>query len=160
MRAGPSASGRLAAWIAVGLLGGLHFLFRPVLTTWWIAPDLLAASLLLGTLHLRAGQAAVLGFALGALEGWMALAGAAPLSVIFAVAGYAGVRAWDLFFADVRFFLPLYLMIGAWALTVASAWLTSATMGTEFVLLRAGGSALLTAVICLPLERLVPSAYR
>lgn len=160
MRGRASASGWAAVWLAVGLLGCLHFLFRPILTSWWIAPDLLAASLLVGTLHLRAGQAAVLGFALGALEGWMALAGAAPLSVFFSVAGYVGVRAWDLFFADVRFFLPLYLMMGAWSLTVASAWLTSATMGTEFLLFRAGGSALLTAVVCLPLERLVPSAYR
>jgi hypothetical protein len=160
VKGGASAPGRVAAWLAVGLLACLHFLLRPILTSWWIAPDLLVASLLVGTLHLRAGRAAVLGFSLGALEGWMALAGAAPLSVLFAVAGYVGVRAWDLFFADVGFFLPLYLLTGAWALTMASAWLTSATMGADFVLLRAGGSALLTAVICLPLERLVPSAYR
>lgn len=160
MRPAGNGSGQVGVWIAIVILACLHLLLRPLLVSWWVAPDLLAASLLVGTLHLRAGRAAVLGFVLGALEGWMALSGAAPLAVVFAVGGFVGVRAWDLFFADVSFFLPVYLVVGAWTLTVATALLTSTTTGPDFLLLRSGASALLTAVVCLPVERSVPSAHR
>lgn len=160
MRPGGEDAGQPGVWIAVVLLACLHFLLRPLLVSWWAAPDLLAASLLIGTLHVRAGQVAVLGFVLGALEGWMALSGAAPLGAAFAAAGFVGVRAWDLFFADVRFFLPVYLLVGAWTLTVATALLTSTPPGADFLLLRSGASALLTTAVCLPVERVVPSAHR
>lgn len=160
MKPAEAGARQTGVWIAVVALACLHFLLRPVLTEWWAAPDLLAASLLVGTLHLRAAEASVLGFVLGALEGWMALSGAAPLAVVFAVAGFVGVRAWYLFFADVRFFLPLYLFVSAWILTAATAWLTSTATGAGFLLFRAGASALLTAAVCLPLERVVPSVHR
>lgn len=129
------------------MLALVHFALRPTLTSWWLGPDLLAGALLLSALHLRAGTAAVVGFALGLLEASMALTDPAPLAAVYAVAGYLGVRSWDLLFADVRVFLPTFFVLGAWMLIVVKQWLTVDDMTWYFMGVPAAVAALLTAAI-------------
>lgn len=130
---------------AVGLLAALHFLLRPWLG-WWGAPDLAVAALLAAALHLRPGGAAALGFALGLLEGAMAVAGIGPLAAAYAAVGYAAARSWSLVFADVRLFLPLYMVLGGFVLIVVEQWVVYGDLVWGFILVRAPVAALLTAV--------------
>lgn len=146
--------GMLLAGVVGGLLV-LHFLLRPLFTGWPVSPDLLAGALLLATLRLRAGHAAALGFSLGLLEGAMALSGVGWLAVSYGLAAYAAVRSWELVFTDERSFLPVYLLAGVWLLDVLTVALTGGGLGWGFVLLRAPAEAVLTAVVCVPLGRLV-----
>lgn len=137
----------------------LHFLLRPLLVDWSVGPDLLAGGLLLAALELRAGVAAVIGFAVGVLEAAMAGSGLGTLAIVYAVAGYAGARSWDLMFADARLFLPVYLTLGCWVLQLAPAGFASASGLTwGLALVRGPASALLTAALCWPLARAAAGA--
>lgn len=139
--------GRAAGLVGAVVLALVHFALRPTLTSWWLGPDLLAGALLLSALHLRAGTAAVVGFALGVLEAAMALTDPAPLAAVYAIAGYLGVRSWDLLFADVRVFLPTFFVLGAWVLIVVKQWLMVDGMTLYFIGVPAAVAALLTAAI-------------
>ena len=123
----------------------LHFSLRPLFMEWPVAPDLLTAAVLLGSLSLRAGNAALLGFMLGLLEEAIALAGGWT-ALLYTVAGFAGARFRDVIFADVRFFVPLYLFLGTWLIHVAIAVLT-ASLDVTTGLVIAPADALLTAAI-------------
>lgn len=141
--------------VAVLVLIGAHFLTRPVLVDWPVSPDLLAGGLLLGALRLRAGYAAVLGFALGLLEGAVMVSGTGYLAAVYAVVAYGAVRSWELFFTDARLLVPVYLMVGTWALAVASAAVAGAGPSWGYALLEAPASGLLTALLCAPIYRLL-----
>ncbi len=139
--------GRAAGLFGAVVLALVHFALRPTLTSWWLGPDLLAGALLLSALHLRAGSAAAVGFAFGVLEAAMALTDPAPLAAVYAIAGYLGVRSWDLLFADVRVFLPTFFVTGSWVLIVVKQWLMVDDMTWYFMGVPAAVAALLTAAI-------------
>ncbi len=136
----------------------LHFSLRPLFMEWPVAPDLLTAAVLLGSLSLRAGNAALLGFMLGLLEEAIALAGGWTV-LLYTVAGFAGARFRDVIFADVRFFVPLYLFLGTWLIHVAIAVLT-ASLDVATGLVIAPADALLTAAIGGLAERQLSSTSR
>lgn len=138
----------LAPMLVIGGLIALHFLFRPLLVQSSLAPDLLAGALLLAALRLRAGHVAALGFVLGLLEGAMAVMGIGALAVIYTLGGYAGARSWDLFFADVRLFLPVYLLLGTWALQLAVSSFVGPEADWRLILIDSPVSAALTAIVC------------
>lgn len=135
------------ALVGAALLAVLHFLFRPYLLSWWAGPDLAAGALLVAALRLQAGRAATVGFALGLLEGAMALGGLGPLAVSYALVGYGAARSWGVMFADVRLFLPAYLFTGGWMLIVLNQWIITGDLTWSFTLLRAPVAALLTAIV-------------
>ena len=144
----------LALAVAV-LLALVHFVLRPhLLEPWWV-PDLLAAAVLVLALHLRAGQAAGSAIAFGLLEGAMALEGLGVLAGGYALVAYAGARMWDLFYADARVFLPVYLFVGGWILLLVNAWTTMGDLTWSFSLLRAPVAALATALVAGGAEGLV-----
>lgn len=132
-----------------------HFLLRPYLLEPWWMPDLLAAAVLVGALHLRAGRAAAVGFALGLLEGAMALDGMGLLAAGYAAVAYAGARMWDLFYSDARLFLPVYLVLGGWALLLVNTWATMGNLTWSFSVLRAPLAALTTALVAAGAEGVV-----
>lgn len=144
-------------WALAGalVLALAHFFFRPYLVRAWWSPDLLAAAVLVAALHLRAGRAALVGFVLGLLEGAMALEGLGILAAGYAALAYAGARMWDLFYADARLFLPVYLLLGAWALLLVNAWTSMGGLTWSFSLLRAPVAALTTAVAAGAVEGLL-----
>ncbi len=122
----------------------LHFALRPLFVSLPIAPDLLTAAVLLGALSMRAGSAAILGFSLGMLEDAMALAGGWT-ALVYTLVAYVGARFRDVIFADLRFFVPLYLFLATWLIHVAIAALTSSLDVTTGLTI-APADAALTAV--------------
>lgn len=142
-----SPGGRAAGLAGAILLALVHFLLRPTVTSWWMGPDLLAGALLLAALHVRAGSAAAVGFLLGVLEASMTLTDPAPLAAVYAVAGYLGVRSWELLFADVRIFLPTFFVLGSWVLIVVKQWIIVDDMTWYFMGVPAAVAAVLTAAV-------------
>lgn len=153
MTEGRRSGAGLAA--AVLVLVCAHFLARPLLVDWPASPDLLAGGLLLGALRLRAGHASALGFVLGLVEGAAMASGTGYLAAVYALVAYGAVRSWELFFADARLLVPLYLLVGTWVLGLGSAAVTASALDWSYALLQAPASGLLTAVICSPIHRLV-----
>lgn len=145
------------AVVATGVLAVLHFLLQPLLASWWGSPHLVAGAVLVAALGLRPGWTAATGFALGALEEAMVLSTVGPLGVVYAVGGFLAGRSWDLFFADSRLFLPVYLFAGAWALIAAGVLVGPDDATWSFVALEAPVSALTTALACLPAGRALAS---
>lgn len=141
--------------VLVVLLILLHFAFRPVLISWTYGPDLLAGALLLGALHLRAGPAAGLGFALGLLEASMALTGMGAIPVVYTLAGYGAARSRDLLYSDSPRFVPTFLFLGVWAIHMATAFTTGQTTDVWFGLVVAPVSSLATALVCWLADRAV-----
>ena len=147
------------AWSGFGIvvLLVLHFLFRPLFVSLPVAPNLLVGALLLATLHLRAGYAALLGFGLGILESAMALEGMGWYALALTVIGYVGARSRDLLFADARFYVFGYLFVGTWVAEIVLLLLATSPAGP--VRLLAGGAvdALLTAIVCGGVESVTAS---
>jgi hypothetical protein len=65
---------------------------------------------------------------------------------LYTVAGFAGARFRDVIFADVRFFVPLYLFLATWLIHVVIAVLT-ASLDVTTGLVIAPADALLTAAV-------------
>lgn len=155
---GRAAAVRHAA--VVTLLLVLHFLFRPVLTSWTVAPDLLTGAVLLGGLRLRAGAAAGLGFAAGLFEGSIALSGTGRIALVYTVLGYVTSRWRELFFGDVPLFVFAYLFVGCWVTRVVLSATADFTIGWKYAFLEAPAASVLTAVICGVADRALASTAR
>lgn len=138
---------RATGLVGAGLLALIHFLAHPLLASWWTSPDLLAGALLLAALELGAGSAAALGFVFGLLEGGLTLTDPAPLAALYTVTGYLGVRCWELLFADVRIFLPTFLVVGSWMLIVVKQWIMTGDLTLYFMGVPAVVAALLTGLV-------------
>lgn len=150
----------LLSGLAVTGLVLLHFLFRPTLAGSVLAPDLLVGGLLLAALRLGAGNAAILGFVLGVLDGAMALGNPGKYALILLFVAFVAARSRDLLFADARFFVAVYLFAGTW---LARAALTLFGTTTPDIV-AAMGSALITAsvttVVCFTVDSITSSAVR
>ncbi len=131
----------------VVLLVLAHFTFRPLFRDIPIRPDLLVGGLLLATLRLSAGHAAVLGFTLGLLESAIGLEGVGSLSVVYALIGFLAARSRDLLYADAARFAYTYVFIGTWVAQVGTALALQVVPGVSLVLF-ALGTAAATAVVC------------
>lgn len=131
----------------VVLLVLAHFTFRPLFRDIPIRPDLLVGGLLLATLRLSAGHAAVLGFTLGLLESAIGLEGVGSLSVVYALIGFLAARSRDLLYADAARFAYTYVFIGTWVAQVGTALALQVVPGVSFVLF-ALVTAAVTAVVC------------
>ncbi|MCG8467358.1 MAG: hypothetical protein MJB57_04005 [Gemmatimonadetes bacterium] len=139
----------------IGALLLLHFGFHPMWTRWTVGPDLLAGGVLLGSLLLRAGQAAILGFVLGLLEASMALGPLGPTMLVLATAGFAGAWLRDIFYSDSGRFVPIFLFLGVWILQIVLTSIAGNPVPSSLVLLWGPGSAALTTLVCWALERFV-----
>ncbi|TFG64201.1 MAG: hypothetical protein E4H28_05460 [Gemmatimonadales bacterium] len=148
------------ATFGVTVLLLIHFLFRPSLTSFIAAPDLLVGGLLLASLRLRAGHAAALGFGLGVLDAAMALENPGTNALVLLTIAFTAARSRDLLFADARFFVVVYLLAGTWLARTALALMGTTNPG----ILGALGSALITAVVttivCASVDSLTSSALR
>lgn len=147
------------AWSLAGVVAllVLHFLLRPLLVQLPVAPNLLIGALLLATLRLRAGHAAVLGFGLGILEASMALEGMGSYALALTVVGYLGARSRDVLFADARFYVVAYLFVGTWLAEIVLLLLGTTSPGPLRLVVGSGVNALLTAAVCGGVEALTAS---
>lgn len=151
---------RLMSTLAISSLLLLHFLLRPRLMDFSLAPDLLVGGLLLASLRLRAGHAAALGFTLGVLDAAMALENLGIYGLVLLAVAFAAARSRDLLFADARFFVAIYLFVGTWLTDATLALLGTGDPGIPVAV----GSALLTAAsttaVCVVVDSLTASALR
>lgn len=137
--------------VAFGIVAGLlliHFTFHRFAVGWPGAPNLLVGALLLASLRLRAGSAAMLGFLLGILEAGMAIDGMGTISLVLAIVAYLAARSRDLLFADARYFTVVYLFVGTWTAEVGLMLAMPGDPGWLAGLVEAPVSALGTAVVC------------
>lgn len=142
-------------WVVIVLLLLLHFGLHPLWSGWPAGPHLLAGGVLLGSLLLRWGQAAVLGFALGLLEASMGLGPLGPTMLLLALAGFVGAWLRDVFYSDSGRFVPTFLFVGVWILEVILALAVGAEASVQTLLIYAPISAALTAIACWVLHRFV-----
>ncbi|MEN8145035.1 MAG: hypothetical protein ABFS14_08810 [Gemmatimonadota bacterium] len=133
--------------VLVALLLLAHFTFRPLLRDLPVAPDLLVGGLLLATLRLSAGHAALLGFTLGLLDSAIGMEGVGALSIVYSLLGFLAARSRDLLYADAARFPYTYIFIGTWVAQVGTALALQVVPGVSFLLV-AVGTAILTAVVC------------
>lgn len=139
-----------ARWngVAVVALVVAHFLFRPLWVALPVGPDLLVGALLVATLRLRAGHAALLGFVLGLLESGMALEGLGSYALALTLLGYLGARSRDLLFADARFYVFSYLFVGTWIGHAVLLLLGTTVPGTAALVLGSAVTAAITSLVC------------
>lgn len=142
-------------WVVIGLILILHFAFHPWWGRWTAGPDLLVGGLLLAALHVRAGQAAILGFVLGALEASMALGPLGPTMLVLVLSGFGGAWIRDVFYSDSGRFGPTFLIIGVWIVEIALGLVSGAPVSASSLVVAAPASAVLTMVICVGLDRFV-----
>lgn len=134
-------------FVIMGLLV-LHFALYRFFVRWPMLPNFLVGGLLLGALRVRAGYAALMGFALGMLEAGMGLEGLGSISLVLTVVGYVGARSRDLLFADARHYVFIYLFVGTWVAEVAMMLAMPGGPTWLAGLVLAPISALGTAVVC------------
>lgn len=149
-----------ARWLVIVLLLLLHFGLHPVWAAWPAGPDLLAGGVLLGSLLLRSGQAAALGFVLGLLEASMSLGPLGPTMLVLALAGFIGAWLRDIFYSDAGRFVPIFLVIGVWILQLVLSAVVGAPLSLLAALVYAPISAALTALVCWLTQSLVAAFVR
>lgn len=146
--------------VAVAGLLLLHFLFRPTLAGTSIAPDLLVGGLLLAALRLSAGNAAILGFVLGVMDGAMALGNPGTYALVLLVVAFVAARSRDLLFADARFFVAVYLFVGTWIARTILSLLGTASPDVVGVMAGALLTAAVTTVVGYVVDSMTSSALR
>ena len=155
--------GRRAVFVDVAVVVALliaHFTFHRFFVRWAIAPNLLVGALLLASLHLRSGHAALLGFGLGILEAAMALEGMGSISLVLTVVAYLAARSRDLLFADARYYTPIYLFVGTWVAELGLLLAMRAGADLVLTLVLIPVSAAGTALVCWAVETAASVARR
>jgi len=138
---------RSVAGVAIASLIAIHFLLRPLLVQWPLAPDFLLGGLLLAALRLRPGVAACLGFALGILEASLVLQGFGRMTLALTLLGYFGARSRDWLFSDSPHFVFIYLFLGAGVGELAAFGLPGRIANGLVALAALLGRALLTSLV-------------
>jgi rod shape-determining protein MreD len=126
----------------------LHYTLRPLLA-WRAAPDFLIIALLLASVRVRPGVAAVLGFMLGLASDSLALGSFGAGALAMALIGFSWSRLKAVFFADHVLLNGFFLFLGKWAYEVVMNLVERRMHGTELlmqILVWSSLSAAVTAV--------------
>jgi rod shape-determining protein MreD len=126
----------------------LHYTLRPLLA-WRAAPDFLIIALLLASVRVRPGAAAVLGFILGLASDSLALSSFGAGALAMALIGFGWSRLKAVFFADHVLLNGFFLFLGKWAYEVVMSLVEHRMQGTELlmqILVWSSLSAAVTAV--------------
>ena len=147
-------------WLAVVVLLLLHFALHPVWSGWPVGPDLVAGGLLLGSLLLPWGRAAVLGCVLGVLEASIALGSLGLTMLLFSLTG--GIASWlrRLVYSESWLLMLVFVFVGTWVVRAAAAPLTRGDASVEVLLVQAPVSAALTVAACGIIDRLARVGVR
>ena len=104
----------LRAAIAFTILVLLHYTLRPVLA-WRAAPDFMMLALLLASVRLRPGTAAVLGLAMGLVADSVALGALGGAALAMSVVAFAASWLKSVFFADDLFLNGFFFFVGKYS---------------------------------------------
>jgi rod shape-determining protein MreD len=104
----------LRAVIAFVILVVLHYTLRPVLA-WRAAPDFLMLALLLASVRLRPGTAAVLGLAMGLVADSVSLGALGGAALAMSVIAFAASWLKSVFFADDLILNGFFFFVGKYS---------------------------------------------
>ena len=123
----------------------LHYTLRPLLA-WRASPDFLIIALLLVSVRVRPGLAAVFGFVVGLASDSVALSGFGAGALAMTLIGFSWSRLKAVFFADHVLLNGFFLFLGKWAYEVLMHLMARRLSGTELLLQLFVWSALSAAV--------------
>jgi rod shape-determining protein MreD len=126
----------------------LHYTLRPLLA-WRASADFLIIALLLASVRVRPGVAAILGFALGLVSDSLALSSFGAGALAMTLIGFGWSRLKAVFFADHVLLNGFFLFLGKWAYEVVMALAEHRMSGAELlmqILVWSSLSAAVTAV--------------
>ena len=123
----------------------LHYTLRPLLA-WRASPDFLIIALLLVSVRVRPGLAAVFGFVVGLASDSVALSGFGAGALAMTLIGFSWSRLKAVFFADHVLLNGFFLFLGKWAYEVLMHLMERRISGTELLLQLFVWSALSAAV--------------
>jgi rod shape-determining protein MreD len=123
----------------------LHYTLRPLLA-WRAAPDFLIIALLLASVRVRPGLAAVFGFILGLASDSLALGSFGAGALAMALIGFGWSRLKAVFFADHVLLNGFFLFLGKWAYEVVMNLVERRMQGMELVVQLLVWSSLSAAV--------------
>ena len=104
----------LRVGVAFAVLVVLHFTLRPLLG-WRAAPDFLVIALLLVSIRVRPGSAAVFGFVIGIVADTLALDAFGASALAMSLVGFAASWMKAVFFADDLSLNAFFFFLGKWA---------------------------------------------
>jgi rod shape-determining protein MreD len=134
--------------ILCAILIFLHYTLRPLLS-WRAAPDFLIIALLLASVRLRPGVAALFGFILGLASDSVALGSFGAGALAMTLIGYTWSRLKAVFFADHVLLNGFFLFLGKWAYEIVMNLVERRMQGAELlmqILVWSSLSAAVTAV--------------
>ena len=106
-------TGAVRTIIVCAILIVLHFTLRPLLA-WRASIDFLIVALLLGSVRLRPGSAAVYGFVLGLVSDSLAVTGFGAAALGMSVVGFGASWLKAVFFADNLALNGFFLFLAKW----------------------------------------------
>ena len=121
---------RLVAAFTILVL--LHFTLRP-LVGWRAGPDFLLIALLLASVRVRPGAAAVIGFVLGLATDSMALTAFGSAAIAMATIGFVAAWLKAVFFADNLVLNLFFIFFGKWGFDAIYLLLEQRVGGIELV---------------------------
>ncbi|HET6700311.1 MAG TPA: rod shape-determining protein MreD [Gemmatimonadaceae bacterium] len=107
----------LRIMIAFGLLLVLHYTLRPLLA-WRSSPDFLVIALLLVSIRVRPGSAAVVGFITGLFADSISIDGLGAGAMAMSVVAFGASWLKAVFFADNLPLIAFFIFLGKWALDI------------------------------------------
>jgi rod shape-determining protein MreD len=134
--------------ILCSILIFLHYTLRPLLS-WRAAPDFLIIALLLASVRVRPGMAALFGFVLGLTSDSVALGSFGAGALAMTLIGFAWSRLKAVFFADHVLLNGFFLFLGKWAYEIVMNLVERRMQGAELlmqILVWSSLSAAVTAV--------------
>ena len=126
----------------------LHYTLRPLLA-WRASADFLIIALLLASVRVRPGIAAVFGFLLGLMSDSVALGAFGAGALAMTLIGFSWSRLKAVFFADHVLLNGFFLFLGKWAYEVMMNVMERRMQGAELlmqILVWSSLSAFVTAV--------------
>jgi rod shape-determining protein MreD len=111
----------------------LHYTLRPLLA-WRASVDFLIVALLLGSVRLRPGAAAVYGFILGLIADSLAVSGFGAAALAMSIVGFAASWLKAVFFADNLALNGFFLFLAKWAFDLIFVLVGHRTRGAELVM--------------------------
>jgi rod shape-determining protein MreD len=134
--------------ILCAILIFLHYTLRPLLS-WRAAPDFLIIALLLASVRVRPGLAAMFGFILGLTSDSVALSSFGAGALAMTLIGFVWSRLKAVFFADHVLLNGFFLFLGKWAYEIVMNLVERRMHGAELlmqILVWSSLSAAVTAV--------------
>jgi rod shape-determining protein MreD len=110
----------------------LHFTLRPLLG-WRAGPDFLLIALLLASVRVRPGIAALIGFFLGLATDSIALTGFGAAAIAMSIVGFAAAWMKAVFFADNLALNLFFIFFGKWGFDVLYLLLEGRVTGIGLV---------------------------